>query len=194
MEDKINLESISIILVRPRFPENIGSIARSMKNMCLNKLIIVNGCSPLNINAYKLASGAYDILERAEEFLNLKEAILDIGLVIGNTSREGKERSPLIPPEDLVKQIIPISKNNQIAIVFGSEKEGLTNDELSLCHIYSKIPTSESFPSINLAQSVMIFCYEFFKAKDNIFQKPIKLAPTEQLEGMFQHMEKTLLK
>lgn len=193
MTEKINLDSIHIILVRPKFPENIGSVARAMKNMGLSRLIIVNGCSPLHIDAYKLASGAYEILERAEEFLTLKEAISDMGLVVGTTAREGKERYPLITPDDLVKRLIPISKNNLVGLVFGSEREGLTNKELSLCHLYSKIPTSEAFPSINLSQAVMIFCYELFKSKSNITKKPKKLALSEQLEGMFEHMERTLL-
>ena len=75
MKRKMNLGSISIILVRPKFPENIGSVARAMKNMGLSRLIVVNGSSPLHANAYKLASGAEDILERAEEYFTLREAI-----------------------------------------------------------------------------------------------------------------------
>ena len=94
MEKQVNLDSISVILVRPRFHENIGSVARAMKNMGLHRLILVNGCSPLHVNAYKLASGADDILERAEEFFTLNEAISEMGCVVGITSRGGKERDP----------------------------------------------------------------------------------------------------
>ena len=90
----MNLGSISIILVRPKFPENIGSVARAMKNMGLSRLIVVNGCSPLHPNAYKLASGAEDILERAEEFFTLREAISEMGCVVGTTSRGRKEEAP----------------------------------------------------------------------------------------------------
>jgi tRNA C32,U32 (ribose-2'-O)-methylase TrmJ len=95
MKEKINLDSISIVLVRPKFHENIGSVARAMKNMGLSRLIIVNGCSPLHADAYKLASGAEGILERAEEFPALREAISEMGCVVGMTSRGGKERNPL---------------------------------------------------------------------------------------------------
>jgi len=193
MKEGINLDSIYIVLVRPKFPENIGSIARAMKNMGLNKLIIVAGCSPIHLNAYKLASGAYDILERAEEFLTFKEAISEMGLIVGTTSREGKERNPLLSPEELIKHLIPVSKNNLIALVFGSEREGLTNEELSLCHLYSKIPTSEYFPSMNLSQAVMVYCYELFKARGEIKKRPIQLARSGNLESLFKHMEKTLL-
>lgn len=81
MQGKVNLDSISIILVRPKFHENIGSVARAMKNMGLHRLILVDGSSPLHANAYKLASGAEDILERAEEFPTLNEAIAEMGCV-----------------------------------------------------------------------------------------------------------------
>ena len=193
MKQRMCLEAISIILVRPRFPENIGSVARAMKNMGLHRLILVDGCSPLHVNAYKLASGADDILERAEEFLTLKETISEMGCVVGVTSRGGKERNPLLSPEDLMKQLIPLSEKNLIALVFGSEREGLTNEELSLCHLYARIPSSESFPSLNLAQAVMVFCYELFKSSGMTPRQPIQLAQADQLEKMFEHMEKTLL-
>jgi len=190
----MNLDSVSIILVGPKFPENIGSVARAMKNMGLSRLIVVNGCSPLHASAYKLASGAEDILERAEELFTLKEAVSETGCVVGTTSRGGKERSPLLTPESLAKKLIPISLKNSIGLVFGSEKEGLTNEELSLCHLYVRIPSMESFPSLNLAQAVMVVCYELFQGSIEIHQKPIQLAQAEQLERMFEHMEKTLIR
>src|SRR4030067_1601978 len=146
MKAKINLDSISIVVDKPKFHEDIGSVARAMKNMGLSRLIIVNGCSPLHRDAYKLASGAEDILERAEEFPNLREAISEMGCVVGMTSRVGKERSPLLTPRELVEELIPISEKNSIGLVFGSEKEGLTNEELSLCHFYVRIPSAGFFP------------------------------------------------
>jgi tRNA/rRNA methyltransferase len=192
VKQRIRLEAVSIILVRSRFPENIGSVARAMKNMGLHRLILVDGCSPLDVNAYKLASGAYDILERAEEFLTLREAISETGCVVGVTSRAGKERNPMLSPEDLMKQLIALSEKNLIAFAFGSEREGLTNEELSLCHLYARLPSSESFPSLNLSQAVMLFCYELFKSSVTVLKPSIQLAKAEQLEKMFEHMEKTL--
>jgi tRNA/rRNA methyltransferase len=193
MKGKMNLDSISILLVRPKFHENIGSVARAMKNMGLSRLIVVNGCSPLHPNAYKLASGAEDILERAEEVFTLREAISEMGCVVGTTSRGGKERHPLLTPETLTKKLIPLSLKNSIGLAFGSEKEGLTSDELFLCHLYVRIPSMESFPSLNLAQAVMVVCYELFQASLEIPKQPILLAQAEQLERMFEHMEKTLI-
>jgi tRNA/rRNA methyltransferase len=189
----LKLDSISIILVRPRFPENIGSVARAMKNMELSRLIVVDGSSPLHMNAYKLASGAEDILERAEEFPTLRETISEMGCVVGMTSRGGKERNPLLNPEALMKKLVPLSIKNSIGLVFGPEREGLANEELSLCHLYVRIPSSESFPSLNLAQAVMVMGYELFKSSNLIPKHPVRLAEAEKLERMFEHMEETLL-
>jgi len=194
MRRKIRPDSISIVLVRPKFPENIGSVARAMKNMGLSRLVVVNGCSPLHANAYKLASGAEDILERAEEFFTLREAISEMGCVVGTTSRRGKERDLDLTPEALVRKLIPLSQKNLIGLAFGSEKEGLTNEELSLCHLSVKIPSMESFPSLNLAQAVMVFSYELFKNAMEVPKKEVQLAQAEQLERMLEHMEKTLLR
>jgi tRNA/rRNA methyltransferase len=191
---KMNLDSLCIILVRPRFPENVGSVARAMNNMGLSRLFVVNGCSTLHPNAYKLASGAEDILERAEEFSTLREGISEMGCVVGTTSRGGKARTPDLTPEALARKLIPLSKKNLIGLVFGSEKEGLTNEELSLCHLYGGIPSSPSFPSLNLAQAVMVICYELFKSSIAVSKPSIQLAEAEQLEKMCEHMEETLVR
>ncbi len=194
MRRRMRLDSVCIILVRPKFPENIGSVARAMKNMGLSRLFVVNGSSPLHANAYKLASGAEDILERAEEFFTLREAISEMGCVVGTTSRRGKERDPDLTPEALVKKLIPLSQENLIGLAFGSEKEGLTNEELSLCHLSARIPSMESFPSLNLAQAVMVVSYELFRASMEVPKKEVRLARAEQTDRMLEHMEKTLLR
>jgi len=161
--------------------------------MGIHRLIVVDGCSPLHMNAYKLASGAEEILERAEECPALNEAISGMGCVVGTTSETGKERTPLLTPKELAPKLIPISKKNLIGLVFGSEKEGLKNEELSLCHLYARIPSFEFFPSLNLAQAVMVLCYELFQSSAATFKRSIGLASSEQAERMFVHMEKTLL-
>lgn len=190
----MKLDSISIVLVRTKFPENIGSVARAMKNMGLKRLTLVGGKSPFDLSAYKLASGAEDILERAEEFPILKEAISEMNYVVGTTSRAGRDRSPLLSPKRLVKKLGPLSLKNSIAIVFGSEKEGLTNEELSLCNFYVRIPSSKTFPSLNLAQAVMVICYELFCSTGDTPEHPTDLARADHLEKMFEHMERTLKK
>jgi len=193
MRGKVALDSISVILVRPRFPENIGSVARAMKNMGLRRLVLVDGCSPLHGNAYKLASGAEEILERAEEAPTLREAVNDMGCVVGMTCRKGKGRSPVLSPKELVEKLVPLTQGNTIGLAFGSEKEGLTNEELSLCHLFARIPSANDFPSLNLAQSVMVICYELFNASDAVTGPPSRMAPAGDLERMFEQMEKTLV-
>jgi tRNA/rRNA methyltransferase len=193
MRGRAALDSISVILVRPRFPENIGSVARAMKNMGLGRLVLVNGCSPLHGNAYKLASGAEEILERAEEVPTLREAVNDMGCVVGMTCRKGKGRDPVLSPKELVEKLVPLTQGNTIGLAFGSEKEGLTNEELSLCHLFVRIPSADTFPSLNLAQSVMVVCYELFTASSAVAVPPSRLAPAGDLEKMFEHMEKTLM-
>jgi tRNA/rRNA methyltransferase len=193
MKKRINFDAISIILVRPKFHENVGSVARAMKNMGFHRLMIVQGCSPLHMNAYRLASGAEEILERAEEFFSLREAIAQMGCVVGATSRNRKERSPLLAPKVLAGKLVSISGKNPVGLVFGPEREGLTNEELSLCHLRVTIPSSESFPSLNLAQAVMVLCYELFQAQRGTEADSLPVAPVEQLERMFDQMEETLL-
>ncbi len=161
--------------------------------MGLNRLIIVDGCSPLHANSYKLASGAEDILERAEEMITLHEAVSDMGCVVGMTSRERKGRNSPLSPESMAKQLIPLSFKNRVGLAFGPEKDGLTNEELSLCHLYAKIPSSQSFPSLNLAQAVVVVCYELFKCSGEASEETRELAPAEDLEKMFEHMEKTFI-
>jgi tRNA/rRNA methyltransferase len=193
MKKRINLDSNWIVLVRPKFHENVGSVARAMKNMGFHRLMIVQGCSPLHMNAYRLASGAEEILERAEEFFALREAIAQMGCVVGMTSRDRKERTSLLTPKALGKRLVSISEKNPVGLVFGPEREGLTNEELSLCHFLVKIPSSESFPSLNLAQAVMVLCYELFQPSGGAEAGSSLLASAEQLEGMFDHMEEILI-
>ena len=193
MKGKMNVEALSVILVRPKFHENLGSVARAMKNMGLGRLVIVDGCSPLHRNAYKLSSGAEEILDRAEEFPALEEALGDLGCVVGTTSRGGRGREPLLEPSTLMKRLIPLSHATSIGLIFGSEKDGLTNQELSLCHYVVRIPSSKSFPSLNLSQAVMVIAYEAFKESGPVPAHPSEVASADHLEQMFRHMEKTLL-
>jgi tRNA/rRNA methyltransferase len=192
MKEKVNLEAISIILIRPKFPENVGSVARAMKNTGLSRLTLVGGCSALHMNAYKLASGAEDILERAEEWSSMDEALEGQDCLVGTTSREGRGRVPLLRPNDLVARLVPVSQKSSIALIFGPEKDGLTNEELSRCHLYVRIPSAMSFPSFNLSHAVAIICHELFNASAPGPKRPVQLAGAGQMEDMFRQMEKTL--
>jgi tRNA/rRNA methyltransferase len=186
------LDAVSIVLVKPRIPENLGAVARAMKNMGLSRLVVVNGVSPLEEDAIRLASGAEDLLERAEEAATLREAVAEMGLVVGMTSRGGRDRSPLVSPGEAVRRIVPVSRRNRVALVFGSEREGLTHEDLSLCQLYVRIPAAEGFSSLNLAQAVVVLCYELFKGSAPLSKEPPRLAPAEALDRMYERMEGAL--
>jgi tRNA/rRNA methyltransferase len=164
MEQKINLDSIHIVLYRPRFPENIGSAVRAMRNMGLSKLIVVD---PENFDIEKImrlaTHDSAEMVEQIKQYDDLESAVASMNYVVGTTARLGGERQTIQKPADLAQRLIPISAENQVAIVFGPEDRGLTNEEIRRCHVLINIPTAD-FSSINLAQSVMIICYEIYQA------------------------------
>jgi TrmH family RNA methyltransferase len=155
-------ESCQIILVRPRDPNNIGAVARAMKNFGLADLWVVAPYRPVweeVVSAVK----ATDILHGARVVDSLDEAIADCNLVVGTTDRTRvEERQLLYTPMDLSDELWRL--NYRLALVFGSEKHGLTNEDLARCHRIMTIPTQPDCPSMNLGQAVAICCYELVRA------------------------------
>lgn len=195
MTHKIKLENISIVLNRPRFPENIGSVVRAMRNMGLSRLTVVN---PENYDIEKVMRLAThesrQIVEQIKRYDDLESAVSSINFVVGTTARLGGERQSIQKPADLAQRLISISENNRIAIVFGPEDRGLTNEELRLCHILINIPTA-GFSSINLAQSVMIICYEIFQtSKKSKSSFSPRLASRHELDGMYDQLKDILVR
>ncbi|MGB9500063.1 MAG: RNA methyltransferase [Dissulfuribacterales bacterium] len=195
MEQKINLENINIILHRPRFPENIGAAARALHNMGLEKLLVVD---PENYNIEKIMRLAThesaEIVNRIKIYDDLESAVSSMNYVVGTTARLGGERQSIQKPADLAQRLTSISANNQVAIVFGPEDRGLTNEEIRFCHVLINIPTAK-FSSINLAQSVMIICYEIFKAnKKTKSSFSPRLASRHELEGMYDQLKDILVR
>jgi tRNA/rRNA methyltransferase len=194
LSEKTNLNHISIVLNRPKHPENIGSAARAIKNMGLNQLIVVDPEKFDKEAALKLAThAAADVVEQIFFEKDLKTALSQYHYVAGTTARLGSQRQAIIKPSEFAEQLITISNENRIAIVFGPEDRGLTNEELRLCHTLVNIPTAD-FSSINLAQAVMIICYEIF----NTSQKPGKsftprLANRHELDGMYDQLKEILV-
>jgi len=145
---------IRIVLVRPRNPNNIGAAARAMKNFGFTDLVVVSPQSSIWEEA-RAAVGAEDILERARVVDTLAEAVSDCALVIGTADlRRGEGLAPSSLREQLIRS------NGPAALVFGSEKTGLTNADLNFCHRILTIPTCVDFPSMNLGQAVAVCCYE----------------------------------
>ncbi len=152
-----------IILVRPRDPKNIGAVARAMKNFGLTELAVVAPFAP-TWNEAVSAVNAEDVLTSARICDSLAEAVADCTFVVGtadHTRIAGKHR--MYTPRDLVAELA--TTNHRLALVFGSEKHGLTNDDLAHCHCTLSIPTGPDCPSMNLGQAVAICCYELTRAE-----------------------------
>lgn len=155
----IHRDNISIVLQRPRYPENIGSAARAMCNMGFSRLIVVDPGIWDEERIRRLAThAAGSVVDTLQRFDSLEEALAPFGHVIGTTARLGGQRPVIKSPDFLARSLIPLTRNNPVAILFGPEDRGLTNDDLKLCHQLVNIPTVD-FTSLNLAQAVMVICY-----------------------------------
>jgi tRNA/rRNA methyltransferase len=192
--EKVNLDHIAIVLNRPKHPENIGSAARAMKNMGLNRLIVVDPEKYDKLAALKLAThAAAEVVEQIKIQKELKTVLSEFNYVAGTTARLGSQRQAILQPSEFVKELVSISTNNRVAIVFGPEDRGLTNEELRLCHTLVNIPTAD-FSSINLAQAVMIICYEVFNARQNPVNRfSPRLATRHELDGMYDQLKEILI-
>ncbi len=190
---KVNLENISVILNEPRFPENIGAAARCCCNMGVPRLMVVR---PHRLDLEKMSKmathEAAHLIENLPVYDSLEEAAAECNYLVGTTARTGRKRRPTENPRELAMKLVPLSQNNRIGLVFGSEKWGLENSQLRLCHSLVTIPTAH-FSSINLAQSVMIMCYELFMAggPDGLVQP--RLASVREQEAMYQHLKEAFL-
>jgi len=190
-----NPDNISIILHRPGSPENIGAAARAIRNMGLGSLIVVE---PENYDMERIRKmathAASDIVETIKIENNLKQALASFHYVVGATARTGKQRKDILTPNQIAGHIADICENNQTAVLFGPEDRGLTNEDLRLCHALVHIPTAD-FSSLNLAQAVMVLCYEIFIASSTA--KPEftpRLASRRELDNMYDHLKEVLIR
>ncbi len=195
MSDRVNLDNISIVLLQSRYSENIGAAARAMRNMGIRQLVIVD---PQNFDlskALKLATHfASDIIEKSKFYPDLKEALSSFNYVVGTTARLGGQRQVVHTPLTLARNLIPISVKNRIAILFGPEDKGLSNEDIRFCHALVNIPTAE-FSSLNLAQSVMILCYEIFVAGGEVNEGfTPRMASRYELDGMYDQLKDILVR
>lgn len=157
------LRKIRVVLVNPQDSKNIGAVCRVIKTMDITSLYIVGGADIDFDQAAVLAIHAEDLLKKAVILSSLKEAVQDAVLVAGITRRRGKKRKYFaLSPEALADKIASIE--GVIALVFGNEISGLNDQDLSLCHLAVKIPSSNLFPSLNLSHAVQIITYQIFKA------------------------------
>ncbi len=186
-------QDITFVLVRPRYPGNIGSTARILKNMGFSKIhLVAPSVLPAHPEALRLAVGAAGLLKKAKVFPTIEAATKGLSFLIGTSRRTGKHRHDFVSLPDLPAEL---PKGQKIGLLFGAEERGLTNRELAYCHLVSMIPSNPLYPSLNLAQAVAVVAYQLRTSK-TVQQKvlPVELAPVEDIEGMYQHLEKTLTK
>ncbi len=187
------LDNVSIILADTKTPANIGAVARCMMNTGLSRLLLVAPRKAVDRESFKLAAGADEILEKSVVYPRLGDAVSGHGLVIGASRHSGKRRKNVITPRELAERVLPLLTNNKVAVVFGNEVSGLELPDIALCQELVAIPTAHAFPSLNLSHAVMVIAYELFRASlKPVPPSSLELAPTEDLEYFYTHLQRTL--
>ena len=191
-----SLNSVKIVLVGTTHPGNIGAAARAMKNMGIKSLSLVQPKEfPSDVAIYR-SKAAKDILEHAQVFNTLEEAISDCELVIGTSARGRKVPWPILNPKEAAEEVSRSSSHHKIAIIFGREDRGLTNEELGLCNLHVNIPTDPDYSSLNLAQAVQILVYEIRQAilgeQEDKDYWVVELANNDQTELLINHMDELM--
>ena len=168
----MSLSNIYFILVRPQMGENIGSVARAIKNFNIKYLRIVNPrCNWPSQKALATSVGAKDVLKSAKIYDSVKKSIKDLDIIFASTSRIRKVNKKVISVSNLKTKI---RKDRKVGILFGPEASGLSNDEISCANYLVKIPSNKNFSSLNLSHSAIIFCFELFK---NFSRKKVDYKP-----------------
>lgn len=195
----MNQDNIRIVLVNTSHPGNIGGVARAMKNMGLSRLYLVAPRQYPDEQATWRAASAGDVLDKAVVTDTLEEAIGDCQFVVGTSARERRIPWPLLDPRSSAGKIAELSSREQVAVLFGREDRGLTNEELKQCNLHMTIPTSDDYSSLNLAMAVQIVCYELRvligsdqdpAREDDEWDAPF--STRENMERFFVHLEQTL--
>ena len=201
----MTLDRIRIVLVQTSHPGNIGATARAMKNMGLSTLYLVDPKDYPSGVALGRAASALDVLDNAVVVDTLDAAIADCGLVIATSARSRGIPWPMVAPDDCAQKLVAASRQNDVALVFGREDSGLSNEELRRCHFHVQIPASDEYSSLNVAAAVMVLCYEIRKEAikgqetgdkkqagklADFWDQP--LATVAEMEGFLAHLEEVL--
>lgn len=190
-----DFNNIRIVLVNPIYGGNIGSVCRAMRNMGLSDLVIADPREIDEGEARMMACHAHEILEGRRETPTLREAVADCAAVIGTSARPGLYRQHARSPREWAPRVLEVSAGHKVALVFGREDNGLSNEELALCTEIIRIPTSDEHTSLNVAMAVMVCVYEVFVAAGVFEPQPEKSpdAPAELRERMFEIWREVLL-
>ncbi|WP_207891794.1 tRNA (cytosine(32)/uridine(32)-2'-O)-methyltransferase TrmJ [Thiogranum longum] len=193
-----NMLQPAVVLIETSHPGNIGATARAMKNMGLRDLRLVNPKQFPCAEATARASGADDVLAAVRQFDSIEAAIAGATLVVGASARSRSLPVPILDPRRCAEQVCTHPDTGRVAILFGRERTGLTNEELDLCHYLVQIPVNPEYPSLNIAAAVQVICYELRVAAlagAGTSQSDIDrdYATSEQMEQFYRHLEQTLV-
>jgi len=191
-------QNIRIVLINTSHPGNIGAAARAMKTMYLKHLVLVDPKHYPHADASARASGADDVLATAKVYNTLDEAIGDCGLVLGASARLRRLSWPMLDPRECARVVRETPLETKIAILFGREHSGLSNEELSRCHYLVNIPSNSEYGSLNLAAAVQIISYELMRTSlktTSVNQEKSNelLAEGNDMQGFYEHLYETLL-
>lgn len=192
------LDQIQIILIETSHSGNIGSAARAMKTMGLHHLRLVSPKQTIDEQAIALSAGAKDVLDQVQIFEHFDDAVADCQLIIGTSARQRHLQSTLIEPRACGELAITRANLGKVAIIFGRERVGLTNEELLKCHYHLNVPTNPEYGSLNLAMAVQLVSYEVRMAwlaqqdlQKNAINLPLAEYPTaDAIEHFFTHTER----
>ncbi|WKE64673.1 tRNA (cytosine(32)/uridine(32)-2'-O)-methyltransferase TrmJ [Gallaecimonas kandeliae] len=191
------LDKVRIVLVGTTHSGNIGSVARAMKTMGLSQLVLVDPQCEIDGQAMALAAGASDLLRDALIVPTLTDAIADCALVAGTSARSRSLPWPMLSPRELGEKAAVEGQQAGVALVFGRERSGLSNDELQQCHFHVCIDANPEYSSLNLAQAVQILCYEVrmasLAAKPAVAEEEsVVYPPAKAMENFYEHLEQSL--
>lgn len=187
--------SIRIVLVEPSHPGNIGAVARAMKNMGLEELVLVRPKQFPHSEATARASGADDVLARARVVQSVPEALAGCGFVAATTSRGRDQNFSVLDAHEAAERVVAESRRSPAAVLFGAERTGLTNEELEAAHILVRIPANPAYPSLNLAMAVQIVTYELYRAQGATVERPpreVPLATPEEMQRLYEHLQQVM--
>jgi tRNA/rRNA methyltransferase len=196
MTESSPLDNVRIVLVGPLYGGNVGSVCRVIRNMGLSRLVIAEPRRDLDLaELERMASHAFSVYENRREVPTLGEAVADCGLVAATSARLGLYRAHSMTPREAAPKLLAAAAQTPVALVFGPEDSGLTNEHLGLCTQIIQIPSSPSYLSLNLSHAVMVCCYELFTASGQ-FEPSEEKSPEAAAEArrrMFEMWEQALL-
>ena len=187
---------IRIVLVGTTHPGNIGASARAMKTMGLSQLYLVDPRHFPHADATAMASGADDLLANATVTATLEEAIADCGYCLGASARMRSLPWPVELPAQAARKARAEAQQHPVALIFGRERTGLTNDELALCHCLVNIPANPDYQSLNLAMAVQVLCYELLMSTTpelSEFTEGERVATSIEMEHFYTHLQQVMI-